>query len=180
MNREQVLRALLILSIVSTVAFGALTVLMFLAAGITGSGMVLGTALFTTVVAGGSGIGAWALSQLDSNDGVGSVAEQQLLTSKQQRELRRARGEVVMEKALIEVEHERQNIVHQMTQDANDPSTPPYLTGFEQKVEHQLQSAKVVRLKKLKGDYACIATGCEQMVNPDEPFCRRHGWDDVD
>ena len=52
------------------------------------------------------------------------------LTWRQKRELRRARGSVVMEKALIEVEHERQNIVHKEIEAAEDPQKPPHETRW--------------------------------------------------
>jgi hypothetical protein len=57
-------------------------------------------------------------------------AEREVLNTRQRRELRRARGEVVMERAMIEVEHERQNIVHKQLQSANDPDKPPYDTQW--------------------------------------------------
>lgn len=57
-------------------------------------------------------------------------AEREVLTTRQQRELRKARGEVVMEKALIEVEHERQNIVHRQIEESNDPDKPPHETRW--------------------------------------------------
>jgi membrane protein implicated in regulation of membrane protease activity len=56
--------------------------------------------------------------------------EKEVLTNRQRRELRRKRGEVVMERALIEVEHEHQNIVHNLQNEANDPSLPPYQTRW--------------------------------------------------
>jgi hypothetical protein len=65
-------------------------------------------------------------------------AEREILTPKQRKELRKARGEVVMERALVEVEHERQNITHRQIEAANDPEKPPHLTqwtnnGMDQK-----------------------------------------------
>ena len=57
-------------------------------------------------------------------------AEREVLNVRQRRELRRARGEVVMEKALIDIEHERENIVHKQIEAANDPAKPPHVTKF--------------------------------------------------
>lgn len=59
-------------------------------------------------------------------------AEREVLNNKQRRELRRARGEVVMERALIEVEHERQNITHRQIEASHDPDKPPHETQWTQ------------------------------------------------
>ena len=56
--------------------------------------------------------------------------EKEVLTMKQRKELRKARGEVVMEKAMIEVQHERENIVHKQMTDADNPELPPYATRW--------------------------------------------------
>lgn len=56
--------------------------------------------------------------------------EKEVLTPKQRKELKRARGEVVMEKAMIEVEHERANIVHNLSIEASDPDKPPHKTRW--------------------------------------------------
>lgn len=183
MNRDEVVRLLTWLSLGLAGVFGVVTVLLFILAAITTNGMELGAGLLAALITGGLGTGAWALVHYEKNDGVGSTAEQQLLNEKQRRELRAARGAVVMEKALIEVEHERQNIVHQMTIDANDPDKPPYLTPFEQTAKNQLESAQLKRLKRLKarkGEYVCIADLCDRStVGYDDPFCPFHDWADV-
>lgn len=59
-----------------------------------------------------------------------SDLEREVLTRGQQRELRRKRGEVVMQKALIEVENERDNIVHRQIEASKDPTKPPHQTRF--------------------------------------------------
>jgi len=64
-------------------------------------------------------------------------AEREVLNVKQRRELRRKRGEVVMERALIEVEHERDNIVHRQLESANDPEKPPHKTRWSEQDEQQ-------------------------------------------
>lgn len=56
--------------------------------------------------------------------------EREVLTLKQRKIIRRARGDVVLEKALIEVEHERQNIVHKQIEAAHDPNRPPHHTRW--------------------------------------------------
>jgi hypothetical protein len=59
-----------------------------------------------------------------------SAAEQEVLNRKQQRELRVARGEVVMQRALVEVENERDNLMHRQLEASRDPSKPPHKTRF--------------------------------------------------
>jgi hypothetical protein len=63
--------------------------------------------------------------------------EQEVLTSKQRRELRQKRGGLVMQRALIEIENEQDNIVHRQLEAANDPEKPPHKTRFgdEQETE---------------------------------------------
>ena len=56
--------------------------------------------------------------------------EKEVLTMKQRKELRKARGEVVMERAMIEVEHERENIVHRQIEASHDPDRPPHNTRW--------------------------------------------------
>jgi len=56
--------------------------------------------------------------------------EQEVLTSKQRRELRQRRGGLVMQRALIELDNEQDNIVHKQIEAANDPDKPPHKTRF--------------------------------------------------
>jgi hypothetical protein len=56
--------------------------------------------------------------------------EQEVLSRRQRRELRNKRGELVMERSLVEIEHERDNIVHRQIEAANDPNKPPHQTRF--------------------------------------------------
>jgi len=56
--------------------------------------------------------------------------EKEVLSWKQRQELRRARGSVVMERALVEVEHERQNITHMQIEASKDPEKPPHETQW--------------------------------------------------
>lgn len=67
--------------------------------------------------------------------------EKEVLTNKQRKTLKEARAEVVMEKAMIEVEHERQNIVHNLELEAADPDKPPHPTRWSpDQVIRQLRS----------------------------------------
>jgi len=79
-------------------------------------------------------------------------AEREVLTAKQRRELRKARGEVVMERALVEVEHERDNITHRALEAANDPDKPPHQTQWtEQEKEWHRQLNKKKQDDEVRG-----------------------------
>jgi hypothetical protein len=56
--------------------------------------------------------------------------EQEVLSRRQRRELRNRRGGLVMQRALIEIENEQDNIVHRQIESANDPKKPPHRTRF--------------------------------------------------
>jgi hypothetical protein len=61
--------------------------------------------------------------------------EKEVLTRKQRQVLKEARGEVVMQRAMIEVEHERQNIVHNLELEAaDDLDRPPHQTRWSPNV----------------------------------------------
>ena len=59
-----------------------------------------------------------------------NAGEKEVLTWRQRQELRKARGSVVMERALVEIEHEHQNIVHRQLEAANDEDKPPHKTQW--------------------------------------------------
>lgn len=143
MNEDQMNQTMLIASMIMTAVAGLTTVGLLIECAIAFS---LGV-LICSMLAGLTTIGfGWATTfygrkvtghaLVFNND-----AEREVLTPRQRRELRRKRGEVVMEKALIEVEHERQNITHRQIEAANDPDQPPYETRWshpeEPKVIHQ-------------------------------------------
>ncbi len=56
--------------------------------------------------------------------------EQEVLSRRQRRELKNKRGGLVMQRALIEIENEQDNIVHRQIESANDPKKPPHQTRF--------------------------------------------------
>ena len=56
--------------------------------------------------------------------------EQEVLSRKQRRELRNARGGLVMQRAMIEIENERDNIIHRQIEASHDPDKPPHTTRF--------------------------------------------------
>jgi hypothetical protein len=138
MTRDHVIRALTFMGVAGCALFGVFALILFVGAAIATDGMALAAAFFTAFVSGSLGVGAWFLSNMDHNDGISSLAEQQLLTPAQKRELRRARAGVVMEKALIDVEHERQNITHRQIEASKDPNKPPHQTSWTE-VDYQRQ-----------------------------------------
>jgi hypothetical protein len=60
----------------------------------------------------------------------GTNAEQELLTNKQKKTLKAARGEVLMDLAMLDVEREKENILHRQTMEAGDMAVPPHKTSF--------------------------------------------------
>jgi membrane protein implicated in regulation of membrane protease activity len=72
--------------------------------------------------------------------------EREVLTNKQRKILKTARGEVVMERAMIEVEHERENIIHNLELTAADPDKPPHVTRWSEEVRNAI-GGKVLRMK---------------------------------
>lgn len=75
-------------------------------------------------------------------------AEREVLSQKQRKELKKARGEVVMERALIEVEQERDNITHRQIQAANDPDKPPHSTRWTADPKEMEKRAIEAQLKR--------------------------------
>ena len=63
--------------------------------------------------------------------------EQEVLDRKQRAHLRTMRGGLVMQRALVEIEHERDNIIHRQIEAANDPDKPPHQTRFGDPEEDQ-------------------------------------------
>jgi hypothetical protein len=56
--------------------------------------------------------------------------EREVLNRKQRKELRTARGDLVMQRSLVEIENERDNIVHRQIEASHDPNKPPHKTRF--------------------------------------------------
>jgi len=99
--------------------------------------------LFATVLMAGASIGfGWGAVYFGGRT-TGQIKvfsadiEREVLNPKQRRDLKRARGEVVMERALVDIENERQNIVHKQIESSNDPAKPPHVTSFTPHPEGQ-------------------------------------------
>lgn len=131
MSREQMMRVLMVLSVTMTAVFGGLSLLLFLAAALSTDGIVLSAAFLSACAAAGTGVAGYFIAQQrEDRSPVGSEIEHALLNHRQKSELRKARAAVVMEKALVDVEHERQNIVHNQIEASKDPTKPPHKTSF--------------------------------------------------
>lgn len=68
--------------------------------------------------------------------------EREVLTRKQRRELRYARGGLVMQRALVDIENERDNIIHRQIEAADDPDKPPHQTVLSPDPVDQYMSEK--------------------------------------
>lgn len=89
------------------------------------------------LAAGGVGAGYLAVgfaSRAQAPTVFNNQDEKEVLTGKQRKVLKTARGEVVMERALVEIEHERDNIVHRQIEAAEDPNRPPHQTRWTDQV----------------------------------------------
>jgi len=137
MNEEQMNRLLMIAGATAAVCAGLGTIGLLIVAALDFTWALL----FCTVLLGAATVGFGAATSHYGSKVTGhpliftNEAEREVLTAKQRRELRRVRGEVVMERALIEVEHERDNITHRQIEAADDPSKPPYETRWTQAQE---------------------------------------------
>lgn len=136
MNEEQMNRLLMIASMTLTVMAGLATVGLLVEAALTFSWatVFVGLLLGACTVAFG-----WATNyygqKVTSYPVVHNADERAVLNAAQRRELKKARGAVVMEKALIDIDHERQNIVHHQMLEAGDPEKPPFKTSWTEHSE---------------------------------------------
>lgn len=88
-------------------------------------------AILMAAVSVGSGVGAAYFAEDDDDKKVfNNQIEREVLNRKQRSELKRKRGELVMQRSLVEIEHERDNIVHRQLEASNDPDKPPHDTRF--------------------------------------------------
>lgn len=142
MNEDLMHRILMLSGLVLTILTGLATVGLLVSCAVEFHFALLAVSIMLAV--GTVGLG-WATSYFGqkvtghplvfTND-----AEREVLNPKQRRELRRIRGEVVMQRAVDEVEKERQNITHRQIEAANDPTKPPFQTQWSPDgVQRQLE-----------------------------------------
>src|SRR4051812_46811991 len=131
MNEQDMYRLMMWAGAVLAAIAGLATVVLLVMTVSHGLFLIIPTILLAAVTIG-CGIGATYFGQrFTGHEKVFSNAvEQEVLTRKQRRELRNARGGLVLERSLIEIEHERQNIVHRQIEAAHDPDKPPHKTRF--------------------------------------------------
>lgn len=147
MNEDQMHRLMMVAGMTLTIVAGLSTIGLLIATALQYSFATLFSSILLAGVTVASG---WATSfyghKVTGHPLVfTNEAEREVLTPKQRRELRRARGEVVFDRSMTEVEHERQNIVHRQIEASNDPDLPPYETQWTQKeaeVQRQLEERR--------------------------------------
>jgi len=104
-----------------------------------------GVLVCAILLAVGTGISAYYAAAFASRAQAPKVFnnqdEKEVLTNQQRKELKKARGEVVMERAMIEIQHERENIVHKLELDAADPDKPPHETRWSEDVRRGVRNA---------------------------------------
>src|SRR5262245_48418811 len=103
----------------------------------------IGVLVCALLLAGGAVGSAWGSTQFASRAETPKVFnnqdEKEVLTGKQRRELKKARGDVVMQRAMIEVEQERENITHRAITAANDPDRPPHDTRWTESMSERVR-----------------------------------------
>lgn len=135
MNEEMLYRWLMISAAVLAVLCGLGAVALIVLCALTWSwGVLLCSILMTSGAIGAGYITVLFSTKTTVPKVFNNQDEREVLTMKQRKELRRARGEVVMERAMIEVQHERDNIVHRLELDASDPDIPPHVTRWTDNV----------------------------------------------
>lgn len=132
MNEEQMNRMMMVAAGILTMmaGLGAISLLVLCAIDYTFATLVASILLGAATVGFGWGTNHYGQKTTGHRLVFTNAAEREVLTTKQRRELRRARGEVVMNRALFEVENERDNITHRALQAANDDNRPPHETRW--------------------------------------------------
>jgi hypothetical protein len=131
MNEKDVYRLMMWSAAVLAVVAGLATVTLLVLTVAEGIRLLVPT-MFLGVVTVGSGLGTVYFGQrVTGHEKVfANPIEQEVLSRKQRTHLRKERGGLVMQRALVEIEHERDNIIHRQIEAANDPDKPPHETRF--------------------------------------------------
>jgi Spy/CpxP family protein refolding chaperone len=132
MNEDQMHKFLMLAGMVLTILAGLGCVGLLIACALSFSGAMMWSAVLLAAAAVGLGYATTYFGQKVTGHPLifTNEAEREVLTRKQRQHLRKARAEVVLDRALVEVEHERQNIVHRQIEASNDPDKPPYKTRW--------------------------------------------------
>ena len=131
MDEEQMNRLMMICCVIAACCAAGGAIILLVATSMEGLHLLIPALLLGGSAVGGTYGAAHFGSRVTGKDKVfDSEIEREVLNPKQRRELRRARSEVVMERALIDIENERQNIVHKQIEASNDDTKPPHVTSF--------------------------------------------------
>jgi hypothetical protein len=131
MNEKLIYAILMWASAALAVIAGGATVVLLVLTVTQGLHLILPTFLLALVTVGAGLGGVFYGQRVEGHEKVFSnPIEQEVLSNSQRRELRRKRGELVMQRCLIEIENERDNIVHRQIEAASDPDKPPHKTRF--------------------------------------------------
>lgn len=130
MNEELMYRIMAITAMVVTACSAIATVVLLCLTVTDGMTLLIPTVLLALCTVGAGLATAYYGERLGGAKKVfdtGGV-EREVLTLRQRRELRRARGGLVMQRALVDIENERDNIIHREIEAAEDPDKPPHQT----------------------------------------------------
>lgn len=134
MDRNLMYKIMMMAAVAISIGSGLAAVIMIVLAATEHSWADFGSAIVLVVLCVGAGLAADMFGdQVSSEKVFSNHAEQEVLNVKQRRALRQARGEVLLDKALNDIENERQNLIHKRMLESNDPSKPPHQTNFSKK-----------------------------------------------
>ena len=133
MNEDQMHRILMIAAMVLTAISGLSCVGLLIVCAIQFSAAAFWASILLGVATIGFGYATTYFGQKVTAGSSGvftNEAEREVLSHRQRTDLKRARGEVVMQRALDEIEKERQNIEHRAIEASHDPTRPPHKTRW--------------------------------------------------
>jgi len=147
MNEEQINRLMMIAGAFLTIiaAVGTIALLVMCATDFTVP-LAIGTPLMAAATVGFGWVTVFFGHKVTGHPLVfTNEAEREVLTNSQRRDLRRKRGEIVMERALIEIENERDNMTHRQLEAANDDTKPPHVTQWSPPKTHRHEFGEIDR-----------------------------------
>jgi hypothetical protein len=140
MNEQDLTRLLMRAASTLAITAAVLALGFFITAVVRLSPGVFLAGLVLLALSGGAGVvSIHVLGKRAGRSILDSQIEREVLTSKQRRELRKARAGVVMQRAMVEIDQERENITHRELEAAEDPNKPPHKTRFSPDPVHRLR-----------------------------------------
>lgn len=129
MNEDLMHKIMMIASMTVTCLAAIGAVLLLVLTTTEGMGLLLPTILLAGITVGAGWATIYFGHRTTGQDKVfPNEVEREVLTRKQRRELRHARGGLVMQRALVDIDNERDNIIHRQIEAADDPDKPPHRT----------------------------------------------------